>query len=305
MAKHNDIPQKSNASLTKEERIESYIQNIRGCQVLLDRDLAALYGVETRRLNEQVQRNIERFPSDFMFQLTKEEFENWKSQFATSNSIKMGYRKLPYAFTENGVAMLSSVLRSPQAIETNILIMRAFTAMRHFLASNAQIFKRMEIVERNQLALNAHLADTDRKIETVFKRLDSETIQPRYGIFYDGEVFDAYVFIADKIKEAESRIVLFDNYIDESVLSLLDKRKTGVTATIYTKTIDAHLKMDIARHDAQYPHIDVQLFKKSHDRFLCIDDMVYFVGASIKDLGKKWFAFGKMEQTTDELLAKM
>ncbi|MGN0235853.1 MAG: ORF6N domain-containing protein [Paludibacteraceae bacterium] len=305
MTEHNDISKTAISPINKEEHIESFIQNIRGCQVLLDRDLAALYGVETRRLNEQVQRNIERFPSDFMFQLTKEEFENWKSQFATSNSVKMGYRKLPYAFTENGVAMLSSVLRSPQAIATNILIMRAFTAMRHFLASNAQIFQRMEIMERNQLAMNAHLADTDRKIENVFKRLDSETVQPQYGIFYDGEVFDAYVFIADKIKEAESRIVLFDNYVDESVLSLLDKRKSGVTATIYTKTIDAHLKTDIARHDARYPHIEVRLFTKSHDRFLCIDDTVYFVGASIKDLGKRWFAFGKMEQTTDELLAKM
>ena len=155
------------------EQIESLILTIRGKQVMLDRDLARLYGVETRVLNQAVQRNIERFPDDFMFQLSKEEFENWKSQFATSNSIKMGARKLPYAFTENGIAMLSGVLRSPMAIATNIHIMRAFNAMRHFIGSHAQVFQRLDVVERNQLALTTQVAENNKKLEEVFKRLDA------------------------------------------------------------------------------------------------------------------------------------
>ena len=291
---------------------------------MLDRDLARLYGVETRRLNEQVKRNIERFPEDFMFQLSKEEFEKWKSQNATTSKSIMSPQNattspnkrplsaLPYAFTENGIAMLSGVLRSPQAIETNILIMRAFTAMRHFIGANAQMFQRMEIMERNQLALNAHLSDIDRKFEDsdhkfeeVFKRLDDGKNEIEKGILFDGQFFDAYTLIANLIKDAKVRIILFDNYIDYSVLNLLDKREVGVSATIYTKNIDAHLQADIDRHNLQYPVIDVQVFSKAHDRFLCIDDTVYLIGASIKDLGKKWCAFAKLEETTNDLLTRM
>jgi len=177
-------------------RIEPLIHLIRGQQVILDRDLALLYGVETRRLNEQVRRNIERFPEDFMFQLTHEEFENWKSQFATSNSIIMGARKRPYAFTESGIAMLSSVLRSPTAIEVNVRIMRTFVAMRHFLASNTQVFQRLSNIEYHQI-------ETDKRIDEVFKRLDANT-QPQQGIFYDGQVFDAYQFVSDLVRKANT-----------------------------------------------------------------------------------------------------
>ena len=352
MAKKNDIAKAEATSIQPVEQIESLIISVRGKQVILDRDLARLYGVETKRLNEQVRRNIDRFPEDFMFQLSKEEFENWKSQFATSiwddddmssqnattsgenlrsqiatsnenpnwksqfatsNSIKMGARKLPYAFTENGIAMLSSVLRSPMAIATNIQIMRAFTAMRHFIASNAQVFQRLEIMERNQLALNAHqeeisshLAENDKKFEDVFRRLDDGSVQPTQRIFYDGEIFDAYTFINERIREAKKRIVLFDNYVDDSVLKMFDKRAKGVTAKIYTKYFTPELALDLKKHNAQYAPIDVQQFDRAHDRFLCIDDTVYFIGASLKDLGKKWFAFGKMDvMTTDELLSKI
>ena len=310
-------------------QIEPLIRIIRGQQVLLDSDLAILYGVETKRLNQQVKRNIERFPADFMFQLTQEEVicsrsqiatlnerTNLRSQIATSSqevSLKSqivtsshgGVRYLPYAFTENGIAMLSSVLRSPIAIQVNIRIMRAFTAMRQFIASNAQIFQRLDVMEQNQLALAAHQTETDHKLEEVFRRLDSGNVQPHQGIFYDGQIFDAYTFINDRIREATTRIILIDNYIDDSVLTILSKRAEKVTATIYTKKPSAQLQLDIQKHNAQYPPIDIITFDRSHDRFLCIDETVYHLGASIKDLGKKWFAFNRMEMRTSELLQKL
>ena len=271
--------------------IESLIIMLRGQQTLLDRDLAMLYGVETRRLNEQVQRNIERFPEDFMFQLTKEEFENWKSQFAISKSIKMGARKRPYAFTRNGIAMLSSVLRSQTAVDVNISIMRAFTATQQFFAANAQMFQRIEVIEHNQLALAARQQDTDKKVEQIFNRLDDRSKTPTQGIFYDGQIFDAYTFVSDLIRSAKKSIVLFDNYVDDTVLTMLDKRKNKVTATIYTKSIPKQLSLDLAKHNAQYQPIEVNVFDKVHDRFLCIDNTVYHIGASLKDLGKKWLGY--------------
>ena len=338
MAKKNDIVKVETAAIQSVEQIESLILTIRGKQVILDRDLARLYSVETRVLNQAVQRNIERFPEDFMFRLTKEEFENWKSQFVISNydeenmssqfvtienedeilksqnviSSWGGIRKRPYAFTENGIAMLSGVLRSPMAIATNIHIMRAFNAMRHFIGSQAQVFQRLEVMERNQLALNAsqaelsaQVAENNKKLEEVFRRLDDHSEKPEKGIFYDGQIFDAYTFINDLIREAKKRIVLIDNYVDDSVLAMLDKRNKGVEAVVYTKTISRQLSLDFEKHNAQYSPIEVKQFDRSHDRWLCIDDTVYLVGASLKDLGKKWFGFTKMEQTTDELLSKM
>ena len=337
MAKKNDIAKAETASIQPVEQIESLIITVRGKQVILDRDLARLYGVETKRLNQQVQRNIERFPEDFMFQLTKEEAEvsrsqfatlesdeaNLKSQFATSSEEEIlksqfatsswgGIRKLPYAFTENGIAMLSSVLRSPMAIATNIHIMRAFNAMRHFIGSHAQVFQRLEVMERNQLALNAHqeelsaqVAENNKKLEEVFKRLDAGDAKPEHGIFFDGQIFDSYIFINDRIREAKKRIILIDSYIDDSVLKMLDKREKGVTVKLYTNLSFGSLKVDLKKHNAQYALIDAEQFNRSHDRFLCIDDTVYLVGASLKDLGKKWFGFSKMGVTTDELLSKM
>ena len=296
-----------------EAKVESLIRIIRDKQVMLDRDLAELYGVETRRLNEQVKRNIERFPEDFMFQLTKEEFENWKSQFATSNSIIMGARKRPYAFTEHGVAMLSSILRSKIAIEVNILIMRAFVSMRHFMMNHATIFQRLETIEFNQLESSrvqakilAHQEGQDNRIDEVFRRLDEGNVKQKQGIFFDNQIYDAYSFVSELIKNAKHRIVLIDNYVDESVLTLLDKREDTVSAIIYTQQISRQLRLDVDRHNSQYPPIEISVFRRSHDRFLCIDDTVYHVGASIKDLGKKWFAFSKMEDfKPEELVAKI
>jgi hypothetical protein len=316
MAKKNEIAKADSTQLQPLENIENLIHAIRGKQVMLDRDLARLYGVEARALNQAVQRNIERFPEDFMFQLSKEEFENLRSQIVTSSEEEIlksqnvisswgGIRKWPYVFTENGVAMLSSVLRSQQAISINIQIMRAFNAMRHFITSNAQVFQRVENIEKNILALNASKVDTDKKLEEVFRRLDDGNATPKQAVFYDGQIFDAYKFVNERIREAKKRIVLIDNYVDETVLAMLDKRGKNVTAKVYTRNISRQLSLDFEKHNAQYTPIEVEQFDRAHDRFLCIDDTVYLIGASIKDLGKKWFGFVKLEQTTDELLSKM
>ena len=287
------------------DKIESLIKVIRGQQVMLDRDLATLYGVEVKRLNEQVKRNIKRFPKDFMLQLTKEEC--LRSQFATLNEGRGQHLKyMPYVFTENGVAMLSSVLRSDTAIEVNIRIMRAFTSMRHFLQNNAEVFQRLSTLEYHQLEMQQHFQESDKRIEEVFRRLDEGNAKPKQGVFYNGQIYDAYNFVSDLIKSARKRIILIDNYVDETVLTLLDKREDGVSAVIYTQQINRQFQLDIDRHNAQYPPINVETFRLSHDRFLCIDDDVYHIGASIKDLGKKWFGFSRMEiLTPDELVERI
>lgn len=283
--------------------IQPMIRVIRDCQVMLDSDLSALYGVETRRLNEQVKRNIERFPDDFMFQLRKDELDNLMSQNATSSWG--GTRKLPYAFTEQGIAMLSSVLKSKTAVEVNIRIMRAFISMRRFLASNAQLFQRLETIEYHQLEMKQHQEVTDKRIDEVFRRLDAD-IPPVQGVFYDGQVFDAYRFVSDLIRKAKQSIVLIDNYVDDTVLTLLDKRAKGVSAVIYTQRVSSQFQLDVDRHNAQYPLIEIRQFNKVHDRFLLIDDEVYHIGASIKDLGRKWFGFTLMRDiTATELISKI
>ena len=283
--------------------IQPMIRVIRGQQVMLDNDLATLYGVETRALNQAVKRNINRFPDDFMFQLTKEELDNLMSQNVTSSWG--GTRKLPYAFTEQGIAMLSSVLKSQTAVKVNIHIMRAFIAMRRFIATNAQLFQRLEKIENHQLEMKQHQEVTDKRIDEVFKRLDAD-IPPMQGIFYDGQVFDAYRFVSDLIRKAKRSIVLIDNYVDDTVLTLLDKREKGVSATIYTQRVSSQFQLDVDRHNAQYPLIEIRQFSKAHDRFLLIDDEVYHVGASIKDLGRKWFGFTLMRDiTATELINKI
>lgn len=285
--------------------IEPLIKVIRGQQVMLDKDLAMLYGVEAKVLNQAVKRNVERFPNDFRFQLTKEEC--LRSQIVTLNEKQGKHLKyMPYAFTEQGVAMLSSVLRSQTAIEVNIQIMRAFVSMRHFMVNNASVFSRLETIEYHQLEMQQHLQESDKRIEEVFRRLDEGNAKPKQGVFYNGQVYDAYTFVSDLIKSTKKRIVLIDNYVDETVLTLLDKRDNNVSAIIYTQQISRQFQLDIDRHNAQYAPIDVETFHLSHDRFLCIDDDVYHIGASIKDLGKKWFGFSKMEiLTPDELMERI
>ena len=275
-------------------RIESLIHIIREQQVMLDSDLARLYGVETKVLNQAFKRNIQRFPEDFMFQLTKEEC--LRSQIVTSNGGRGGSRYIPYVFTENGVAMLSSVLRSDKAIEVNINIMRAFSTMRNFLMNNAAIFQRMDQLEMKQLK-------TDEKVDAILDKL-SDNDKPKEGVFFNGQIFDAYALVADLIRQAKTRIVVIDNYIDDSVLVQLSKRKPGVKVDIYDGQISRQLRQDVEKHNEQYPGVTLHKYTKAHDRFLVIDEDVYHIGASLKDLGKKLFAFSKMDvMTGSKLLA--
>jgi len=289
-----------NESITIDNiNIQDKIYTIRDMQVMLDRDLAELYGVETRRLNEQVKRNIERFPKEFMFQLAKNELDNWKSQFATSNKEFIGLRKMPYVFTEQGVSMLSAVIKSKVAIETSIMIINSFVQMRKFISNNALIFDKFEQIGQKILK-------HDEKFDKIFKAIESKDIKPKQGIFFDGQIFDAYIFINDIIKSAKKSIILIDNYIDESTLTILSKRDKNCKATIYTKNITKQIRLDIEKHNKQYPKIDIKKFDLSHDRFLIIDDNeVYHIGASLKDLGKKWFAFSRMDIESFEIMERL
>lgn len=296
--------------------IQKKIYTIRGMQVMLDSDLAVLYSVETRRLNEQVKRNIERFPQEFMFQLTRKEYENLISQNVTSSAVTLRsqnailknargkHRKyLPYAFTEQGVAMLSTVLKSETAVKVSIRIMEAFVAMRRFMISNAQIFQRIDTVEKRQLK---HEIETNEKFEKVFNALQSKVTEPKQGIFFNGQIFDAYKFVAGLVRKANKSIVLIDNYIDETVLHLFSKKKKNVKVTIFTAKFTKALQLDAEKFNAQYPTLELKKFSKAHDRFLIIDDKnVYHFGASLKDLGKKWFAFSKMDKTALSLMENL
>lgn len=287
--------------------IESLIHVVRGQQVMLDSDLARLYGVETKYLKRAVKANIKRFPSDFMFELETTEFYNLRCKNCTSNSTPQrgGTRYMPFAFTEQGVAMLSSVLKSDTAIEVNIRIMRAFTAMRSFLMSNANLFRRLETIEHNYLLVNRHLSEHDRKFEEVLSRLNDKDSEPIEGFFFEGQIFDAYSLISDLIRKATRRIVLIDNYVDDRILKVLTKRAEGVAATIYTDPRHSQISNDLRRHNAQYPHIEGRHCTNVHDRFLIIDDIVYFIGGSIKDLGKKIVAFSRMHQNPEDILSRL
>jgi hypothetical protein len=265
---------------------------------MLDRDLAKLYQVETRRINEQVKRNMERFPDDFMFRLTKDELEDWKSQNATSNSIKMGIRKMPLAFTEQGVYMLATVLKSDVATQVTLSIMRTFTKLKSFLTQNSHLFDRFERIEYR---LSIH----DENFNKVFNAIENKNINPTQGIFHNGQIFDAYIFINDLLKSAKQDIVLIDNYIDDTVLTLFSKYEK-LHFTIVTKSVSKQLKLDISKYNQQYSNLNIKISNKFHDRFLLIDNKeAYHLGASLKDLGKKVFGFSKMNIDSFELLEKL
>ena len=274
--------------------VEARIITIRGVQVILDKDLAGFYGVETKALNQAVKRNLERFPEYYRFQLTKEETVEVVTKCDHLAALKYSPNRA-YAFTERGVAMLSAVLHSPKAVKVSIRIMDAFVATRHFLLSNSQVLQRLYRIEYKQI-------ETDNQIEELFRKIDERTITPKQGIFFDGQIYDAYEFICDLIKGAKTRIVLIDNYVDDTVLTMMDKRAAGVSVTVYTQRISPQFQLDIAKHNAQYTAIEVKEFKKSHDRFLILDNLVYLIGASLKDLGKKWFAVSLMSDTDPDFL---
>lgn len=289
-----------NQDLVLTDNIQDKIHLIRSVQVMLDEDLAELYGVKTKVLNQAVKRNSMRFPPEFMFQLTNSEFNSLRSQFVTLEKGRGVYRKyLPWAFTEQGVAMLSGVLRSDFAVRISIQIINAFVAMRRFIASNAQVFQRLDNIEQKHIGY-------DKKFEQLFDAIENRDIKPEKGIFFDGQIFDAYKFVSDLIRTAESSIILIDNYIDDSILALFSKRNSNVNVIIFTKEVSKPLLLDLAKYNSQYPFVEIKKFEHSHDRFLIIDNkVVYHFGASLKDLGKKWFAFSKFDKEALKLVDKL
>ena len=279
--------------------IQNKILVIRNQQVMIDRDIAELYGVETKVLNQAVKRNIERFPERFMFQLNEKEFRFLRSQFVTSKTETRGGRQyLPYVFTEQGCAMLSSVLKSPTAIQASIQIMDAFVAMRHFLQSNSEIFAELKAIRQHQIETDIHQLESDKRIDELFDRMDRYAIDDTQGIFFQGQIFDAYAKFESFIAQAQRSIVLIDNYIDLSVLERFTKKNAGVQVTIYTNPQTPITAQDIHRFNAQYPLLEVKHTTTMHDRFLIIDNQtLYHIGASLKDLGKRCFAFDVFDST--------
>jgi len=292
----------TNEIVPDEIQLRNKIHTIRGVQVMLDRDLAVLYGVKAIRLREQVKRNSSRFPEDFMFQLTEKEVNLLVSQNAIPSRRHLG-GALPYVFTEQGVAGISGVLTSDRAIEVNIAIMRAFVQMRRFLAANAGLLQRLDTLEQRQITQEIL---TDNRFKELFDALEEKSILPNQGVFFNGQVFDAYVFVNDILRQARSSIVLIDNYIDDRVLLQLSKRPEGVNTIILTRNISPSLRQDLQKHNRQYPPISIQKFTLSHDRFLILDgEIVYHIGASLKDLGKKWFAFSRMDKSALTVMQKV
>ena len=283
--------------------IKRRIFTIRGKQVMLDSDLAELYGYDVKRLNEQVRRNKERFPEDFVFQLQKEEVPNsLKSQIATLNESgnKRGLhlKKLPYAFTEQGIYMLSTVLRGELAVKQSIFIMRAFREMRHFISNNAALFDRISKVELKQL-------ETDKKVDQLFECIGEHT-ETHQKIFFDGQIYDAFSLLTELIQKAEQEIILIDGYVDVGTLNLLAKKQSGVAVTIYTFTKTKLTAQDVAAFNAQYPELEVKHTNIFHDRFLILDGKtVYHIGASLKDAGKKCFGITLMDDVAVALLGKI
>ena len=262
--------------------IEKLIYVIRDRQVMVDSDLAMLYQVETGALNRAVKRNIKRFPEDFRFQLTAEEYENGYG----------GRRTIPYVFTEQGISMLASVLHSEVAVNVSIGIMRAFVEMRRFIANNALLFERISSVELKQLEYQKR---TDEKLEQIFEYI-SEHEESSQKVFFEGQIYDAFSLIANLIQKANKEITLIDGYVDIGTLNLLSKKKKNVEVTIYTQKHSRLSETDVENFNAQYPALEVKYTKAFHDRFLILDcETAYHIGASLKDAGKKCFGISLIQ----------
>ena len=288
-------------ALTTNQIIENKIYTIRNTQVILDRDLANLYGVETKHINQAVKNNDDKFEEDFFFELTNEEFSHLRSNDLTANFSKT--RTNPKVFTEQGVYMLATILKSQTASQITVQIIKTFASMRKFLLSNASIFQRLDTLEINQIQ---NRLESETKFDKIFNAIEEKGTPQKQHIFYDGQIFDAYLFVSDIIKSAKTSIKLIDNFIDESTLVLFTKRDANIKTTIYTKTISKQLQLDLKKHNEQYEKIEVIKFDLSHDRFLIIDEKeVYHFGASLKDLGKKWFAVSKMDINSLEIIKKL
>lgn len=285
-----------NELVTTTDTISHKIHTIRGLQVMLDRDLAELYGVETKRINEAVKNNQDKFLEDFYFELDDSEFDILRSKFSTTNFAKT--RINPKVFTEQGIYMLATILKSKIASQVTVSIIRVFASMRQLISQNIVTYERFERIEQK---LSLH----DKNFDKLFEALEDKSQKPSEGIFYDGQIYDAYAFVNDLLKSAKNEVVLIDNYIDESVFTLFSKYP-NVHFKIYTATITKQLKLDYQKYQAQYQNIEIEEFKKAHDRFLIIDQKeIYHIGASLKDLGKKWFAFSKFEMEALEVLGRL
>ena len=282
------------------EAVKNCVYMIRGEQVMLDSDLADIYGYELKAMNQQIKRNIERFPEDFMFQLTRDEVELVKSQFVTSRENTFfagqggGRRKLPYAFTEQGIYMLATVLKGELATKQSIFIMRAFKEMRHFIANNALMFEKINSIELKQLE---YQKESDEKFSKIFSYM-SDHEESNQKIFFDGQIFDAFSLLAEIISHAKKEIILIDGYIDVVTLNILAKKNAGVNVLAYTLPSARITTQDINNFNAQYPTLTVKKTIAFHDRFLIIDGVEgYHIGASLKDAGKKCFGMNKIEGT--------
>ena len=281
------------------EEIKQKIYLIRGKQVMIDSDVAKFYHYTTKNINKAMKRNIERFPEDFCFKLTEEEFQDLRFHFGTLNrkvnNGKTTRKYLPYVYTEQGIAMLSGLLKNEISIQISIYIMRAFIEMRKFFNNNKMLFEKINNIELNQLEFKKI---TNEKFETIFKYIeDHEEVKQR--IFFEGQIWDAYSLIIELIKKAKEKIVIIDNYIDDSILEMLSKKQKNVEAIIFTSNKSNISKLDIQKFNKEYPVLKVIKSDKFHDRFIAIDNKeLYHVGASLKDLGKKCFAITKMEDTS-------
>ena len=302
-----------NLVIVDNKEIQSMIYTFRGRQVMLDSDLARLYQVTTSNLNKAMKRNIARFPERFCFQLTENEYENLRFQNGISSLTNNygGRRYMPYVFTEQGIAMLSAVLKSDIAVEVSLKIMDSFVEMRKFLISNQELFSRLDKVELRQIdfekKIDSKNADTDKKLEEVFDYI-ATTKEVKQKIFFNGQIYDAFSLMVELVEKAEKEIILIDNYVDINTLNILSKKKDGVNVLIVTSGNGNLTDKDIAKFNSQYPKLTVKISKDFHDRFLIIDRKeVYHIGASIKDAGKKSFGITKLEveELTKSLLAKV
>ena len=300
---------KNEIAIHNSEWIKDKIYTIRGEQVMLDFELAEIYGYETKAFNQQVKNNIERFDEDFRFQLTVEEFnEILRCKNSTSNEIlrsknltsktenRGGRRYMPYAFTEQGIYRLMTVLKDELAVAQSKILIRMFKEMKHFLQNNANVFAEINTIKQNLLETNVHQKEADKRIDELFTLMDKYNVEEKQGIFFQGQIFDAYAKFETFIAQAKKEIILIDSYVDLSVLERLSKKQSGVNVTIYTDPKTKLTAQDIQKFNAQYPTMSVKHTTKMHDRFLIVDGKtLYHIGASLKDLGKKCFAFELLE----------
>ena len=277
--------------ILNENDLKNKIYTIRGVQVMLDSDLAEIYGYETKRFNEQVKNNIERFDEDFRFQLTQDEVDVLRSKFSTTNISTMS-RSLPYAFTEQGIYMLMTVLKGELAVKQSKTLIRLFKQMKDFVLTNSQLFAEIDSIKKHLIESDLHHKENDKRIDELFTLMEKYKIEEKQGIFFQGQIFDAYAKFESFIQSAKKEIVLIDGYVDLTVLERLAKKQKGVNVLLYTASKTKITNLDVQKFNAQYPTLTLNFTSKMHDRFLIIDNSVlYHIGASLKDLAKKCFAF--------------